>query len=331
MVGDIISNLNSLEQTIRHADVFLGQAPEDVKKSLRPDLLITFGKSVISKSLKLFLRKFAPKAHWHIQPAGVLTDPFQSVTKIINCNPVHFFELMQPEAKSKGFENQKQNNYLKLWEIEERRAVRSIEKYFPQDTFGELELTREILNQLPVLCNLHLANSMSVRYANVIGLNDSKKNINVFSNRGTSGIDGCTSTTVGHSLLNQLPNILITGDLAFFYDRNAFWHNYALPNLRVVILNNHGGLIFKMIDGPDSLPETDEYFVTQQNLNARKLCEEFDFDYLKIDNKRKIKNTLKDFFDFDGRTKILELETDIQLNQKIFNKLKLTIKKSYEL
>ena len=42
-------------------------------------------------------------------------------------------------------------------------------------------------------------------------------------------------------------------------------------------------MIFKMIDGPGSMPESDEYFVTHQQLNAKKLCEEFDFDYLKLD------------------------------------------------
>jgi 2-succinyl-5-enolpyruvyl-6-hydroxy-3-cyclohexene-1-carboxylate synthase len=330
VVGDIISNLNSLESFIRHADVFLSQAPDDVKKSLKPDLLITLGKSVVSKSLKLFLREHAPKAHWHIQPAGAVADPFQSITKVIHTTPDQFFELMRGTEKTKSFENQKQNNYQKLWEVEERRAMRGVKEFFPREEFGELELVNEILKQLPVLCNLHLANSMSVRYANVIGLNDFKKNINVFSNRGTSGIDGCTSTAIGHSMMNELPNILITGDLAFFYDRNSFWHNYALPNLRVVLLNNHGGIIFKMIDGPGSLPETDEYFVTRQNLTARKLCEEFDFDYLKLDNKRKLKNTLNDFFTFDGRTKILELESSIDLNKRIFDSLKQQLKKSYD-
>lgn len=330
VVGDIISNLNSLDQFVRHADVFLGQAPDDVKKSLRPDLLITFGKSVVSKSLKLFLRNNPAKAHWHIQTAGAVADPFQSITQVIHTTPALFFELMRGLEKTKAFENQKQNNYQNLWEVEERRASRNIKEFFPRDEFGELELVHEVFKQLPVLCNLHIANSMSVRYANIIGLNDQKKNINVFSNRGTSGIDGCTSTAVGHSLINELPNVLITGDLAFFYDRNAFWHNYPLPNLRVVVLNNHGGIIFNMIDGPGALPEADEYFITKQHLTAKKLCDEFDFDYLKLDNKRKLKNTLQDFFTFDGRTKILELESSIDLNKRIFDALKLQLKKSYD-
>jgi 2-succinyl-5-enolpyruvyl-6-hydroxy-3-cyclohexene-1-carboxylate synthase len=152
----------------------------------------------------------------------------------------------------------------------------------------------------------------------------------VYSNRGTSGIDGCSSTTVGHCLDNATPNILITGDMAFFYDRNAFWHNYPLPNLRVVVLNNHGGIIFGMIDGPGSLPEAEEYFITRQRLTAKKLCEEFDFDHLLLDSKRKLKNLIKDFFDFDGRTKILELEGDTSVNKIIFDNFKKKIKKTYE-
>ena len=160
-------------------------------------------------------------------------------------------------------------------------------------------------------------------------LRATQQGVHVYSNRGTSGIDGCTSTAVGHTLVSDIPNFLITGDLAFFYDRNAFWHNYPLPNLRIILLNNHGGTIFKMIDGPGSLPESDEFFVTNQRLNAKKLCEEYDFDHLTLDNKRKLKNLMKDLLDFDGRTKILEFENDTMLNRKVFDNLKLKIKESY--
>ena len=146
---------------------------------------------------------------------------------------------------------------------------------------------------------------MSVRYANYVGLQQRHALVNVYSNRGTSGIDGCTSTAVGHALAGNAQNILITGDMAFFYDRNAFWHNYPIANLKVVVLNNHGGIIFKTIDGPGSLPEGDEYFVTKQTLSAVKLCEEFAFDYLKLDTKRKMKNLLKDFMEPGTTVKVL--------------------------
>ena len=330
LVADIISNLHIIDNLVHQSDLFLGQANEEVKKSLQPELLITFGESVISKNLKLFLRKYPATAHWHIQPSGIPADSFQSLTKVIHTEPAEFFDFLDSFDTPENFDQQKRSNYQKLWEVEDRKTNRLLQEYFPQESFGELELVKEILQQLPSPCHLHLANSMSVRYANFIGLTVKQKGIEVFSNRGTSGIDGCTSTAVGHVFANSTPNILITGDMAFFYDRNAFWHNYTLPNFRVVILNNHGGTIFNMIDGPSSLPESSAYFVTHQSLTAKKLCEEFGFDYLKIDNKRKIKNTLKDFFDFDGSTKILEIETSHELNKSIFEALKNKIKVSYE-
>jgi 2-succinyl-5-enolpyruvyl-6-hydroxy-3-cyclohexene-1-carboxylate synthase len=140
VAGDIISNLHGIEKVVRHADTFLGQASADVKKTLRPDLLITFGKSIISKNLKLFLRKYSPKVHWHIQPAGIVADTFQSITNVFNTTPANFFRFLGSIPNSESFENQKQNNFNKLWEVEERRAIRTLEEFFPQDEFAELEL-----------------------------------------------------------------------------------------------------------------------------------------------------------------------------------------------
>ncbi len=331
VLGDVISNLHPLDGVISHADLFLSQASVAIKKTLAPDLLITFGGSVISKQVKNFLREYPAKTHWHIQCAGSVPDTYQSVTCIFNTKATTFLNFLGSLSSKKNFESQKQENYSKLWEVEERRSLRTLNTFFPQKDYAEFEFVREIINHLPATCNLHLANSMSVRYANYIGLHVNHKEVHVYANRGTSGIDGCTSTAIGHTLASGIPNVLITGDLAFFYDRNAFWHNYSLPDLRVVLLNNHGGIIFKMIDGPGSVPESEEFFVTRQQLNAKKLCEEFNFDYLKLDNKRKLKNLMKDFFDFDGRTKILELETDIAVNKNIFDNLRQKIKESYEL
>lgn len=331
VVTDIISNLHTLEKTIKHGDLFMGQAPEEVKKTLRPDLLITFGQSLISKNIKNFLRKYSPREHWHIQTHGAVADTFKHLTDIFRVTPSSFFDFLTSLEVNENFEHQKQHNYSKLWEIEERRTQRTLDDFFDQKELNELEVVKEILQALPPGSNLHLANSMSVRYANFIGLKASQKKIRVYSNRGTSGIDGCTSTSVGHSLVSEKPTFLITGDVAFFYDRNAFWHNYPLKNFRVLLLNNHGGLIFNMIDGPASLPEAPEYFITRQVLSSKKLCEEFQFEHLVLDSRRKLKNILKDFFDLDGKTKILELETGVTLNRTVFDNLKQKIKNSYEL
>jgi 2-succinyl-5-enolpyruvyl-6-hydroxy-3-cyclohexene-1-carboxylate synthase len=331
ILADIIANLHPIERLVSHADLFLGQCKHEVLETLRPDLLITFGQSTISKNLKLFLRKYRPSEHWHIQAAGTVADTYQHVTKIVRCSPAKVFEFLSSVRNGESFENQRQNNYHKLWEIEERRLLRVLEEHLSAKDFGELDLVNEVIKHLPAGCKLHLANSMSVRYANFVGLTAAHKNVKVFANRGTSGIDGCTSTAIGHTLASDALNVLITGDQAFFYDRNAFWHNYPTPNFRVLLLNNHGGIIFKMIDGPGNTPEADEYFITDQRLNAKHLCHEFEIDHLKLDNKRKLKNLLQDFFEIDGKAKVLEFESDLTTNKDLYENLKQKIRKSYEL
>jgi 2-succinyl-5-enolpyruvyl-6-hydroxy-3-cyclohexene-1-carboxylate synthase len=332
LVHDVISNLHGVGDTVAHSDLFLGQAPPNVKEMLRPDLLITFGNSLISKNLKLFLRKYRPQRHWHIQDCGPVADTFGSLTNIIRTTPHQFIQFLETLDVADNFEGQKQKNYQSLWEAEERRALRALEDLFAASTdLSELGLVKKLMTYLPAGSNLHLANSMSVRYANFVGLGASQSEVRVFSNRGTSGIDGSNSTAVGHALASDKPNFLVTGDLAFFYDRNAFWHNYPLQNLRILLLNNHGGLIFDILDGPSSTPEADEYFITRQKLSGKKMCEEFGFDHLKVDTTKKIKNLMKDFLTFDGTAKVMELESDTKTNRRIIEDLREKIKNSYEL
>jgi 2-succinyl-5-enolpyruvyl-6-hydroxy-3-cyclohexene-1-carboxylate synthase len=330
VVAEITGNLHGAANVLRHSDVFLGAASADLKKSLQPDLLVTFGRGLVSRYLKAFLRQFPATEHWHIQPAGHVADTYKNLTTIVRTTPFDFFQLLAGRQQSESFEKQKQLNYFNLWEIEDRRSRADVADYFATGGHGELELVEQVMRHLPQSCNLHLANSLSVRYANAVGLPPERADVRVFSNRGTSGIDGCTSTAVGHALSGTEMNVLITGDMAFFYDRNAFWHNYDVPNLRVVVLNNHGGAIFTVVDGAGDLPETEELFVTRQKLNARKLCEEFGFEYIPLDNKRKLNNALKDFFDTEGGTRIMEIETNATAAREAIYRFRQHAKRRYE-
>jgi 2-succinyl-5-enolpyruvyl-6-hydroxy-3-cyclohexene-1-carboxylate synthase len=130
-------------------------------------------------------------------------------------------------------------------------------------------------------------------------------------------------------LSSESIHTLITGDVAFFYDRNAFWNNYNKQNLRVVILNNHGGAIFGIIDGPGTTPEADEYFVTNQTLTAKHVATEFGLDYQLISNTENIASTLEAFFKLDGRPKILEFESGSKEAKELFLRFKEKIKNAY--
>jgi 2-succinyl-5-enolpyruvyl-6-hydroxy-3-cyclohexene-1-carboxylate synthase len=326
VVGDIISNLHPLPSAVRYTDIFLSQLTPETKQFLSPDLLITIGQSVISKNLKLFLRANKPAVHWHVEDGCAdITDPFQSVTTQIIQNPEDFFSVMIKSVNS----SEPRKAYVKKWKSLEEKAANMVDEFFRTGTSGEFGVVRTVMNSIPDHTNLHLANSMSVRYANFCGLAENKKGVEVFSNRGTSGIDGCTSTVVGHSLATDTLNTLITGDVAFLYDRNAFWNNYKTPNLRIIVLNNHGGVIFGMIDGPGTTPEADEYFITRQPLSAKHLSEEFGINYTSIKSLVGVDKVLEEFFKPDGHVKILEIESHSKESKEVFLQFKEKIKKTY--
>ncbi len=325
VIADIIANQHGVANNIRHADLFLGQATHAVKEKLVPDLLITFGQSLISKNVKMFLRECRVAMHWHIQPAGAAADTFRQLSSVFHVAPADFLSWLGTLERAAD-----QAEYLQEWRAHAVKTRHELDHFFEDHELSELEVVRDVMYSLPKEATLHLANSMSVRYANFLGYDHNHFTTCVYSNRGTSGVDGCTSTAVGHYLASGKPTVLITGDLAFFYDRNAFWHNYPLENFRVVVLNNHGGLIFNILEGPSRMPEAAEYFVTRQPLNARSLCREFGFEHLAPRTRMEFREALSRFFTFDGRTKILEIEGDGDFNRTIFDRLKRLIKKNYD-
>jgi 2-succinyl-5-enolpyruvyl-6-hydroxy-3-cyclohexene-1-carboxylate synthase len=325
VVGEVISNMHPLPSRVAHSDIILGSTNE-VLESLRPDLLITFGKSLLSRNLKQFARKFKPAEHWHIEEGlDQLRDPLQSITRTITASPEDFFGLL-----AKASSGLAPSLYLNTWLKEDQKAAEGVEAFFQSTPQGEFKFMYEVLTRMPDHVVLHLSNSMTVRYANLIALSAKKKGVQVFANRGTSGIDGCTSTAIGHALSDDSVHVLITGDMAFFYDQNAFWNNYPAGNLRIILLNNHGGAIFGMIDGPQGLPEAKEYFITDQKRTARFVAEEFGFNYSLVNTPEQAIPLFENFFRPDGGTKVIEFESSDEEAQHIFMDFKQKMRKVYE-
>jgi 2-succinyl-5-enolpyruvyl-6-hydroxy-3-cyclohexene-1-carboxylate synthase len=322
-LGDSISNLG-FEAISKH-DIFL-QADDE---NLKPELLITFGKSFISKGLKTFLRKNKANEHWHLQMGDHLIDTFQSLTKIIPMQPLDFFKKLYEdldfEQFKSGDEEERDATYLNDWLVQERKAKIYLERFFTdkihQEKFNEFYAIKSLINSLPDDCQLHLANSMSVRYGNYIGV-ESQKSIEIFANRGTSGIDGCVSTAVGQALSTDKLVFLLVGDVAFFYDRNGLWNQYLPNNLRIILLNNHGGGIFRMIDGPSKQPELEGYFETIQSQNAERTAADAGMDYFMVKTIADLEKYSNDFLSNQGKSKIIEIETNPVINTEIFKKFK---------
>jgi len=316
IITDTISNLQS-DQTISLHDHWLGNPA--LSQELEPELIISFGKSVISKSLKLFLRK-TQASHWHVQEDGKAKDTFQRLSRTIPSSPVSFFNWLAIALKPQNQDFQ--NSWIEL----EQKTQSALAEVFKTSEFGEYSALAFCLSKTPSISKIHVANSMAVRYLNLLG----KREQEISCNRGTSGIDGSNSTAVGCTFTTKDTVTLITGDMAFFYDRNAFWHNYAMPNLRIILLNNHAGGIFRLIEGPANQPELEEYFETKQNLSAQHLATEFGFFYVKVVNQEELEATLTDFYSDSIHPKILEIETSSPKNAEILKLVKEKIKQSLE-
>lgn len=302
----LVSPLNNLTvDGIRHTDLFIEQQSE-----LKPDLLITSGLSVLSKKLKNFLRKCQPDEHWHFDPAGVYVDTYQTKPTVFKADLSVFLNSFDPGNPDSDF--------LPSWRSADRDAGNRLKRVLEVAEFSELKVMQVLLDAVPPSSNLHLGNSMPVRYADILGV---RRGVATYSNRGTSGIDGVTSTALGTSLVSDKVNTLITGDLSFLYDRNAFFHNHTYPNLKIVVINNQGGGIFRLIDGPSRQPELEEYFETRHQRTAEYIALENGITYLRAKNEAELEQALKDFYS-SSQAAILEVFTDPVINQNEYRKLR---------
>lgn len=320
VIGDIAANIHQTGTWLPHADIILGAKSAETLARLRPNLVVSFGGPVISKYLKLFLRKYPPQSLWQLRPDGQVIDTYQALTEVIPVQPLYFFE--QLVRRQGSFDHQQPASYQGTWLALERQAAQLMADFLRDVPFGEFAAVAQVMRALPDGSHLQLGNSMPIRYASFIGLGaeNGPANLRVNANRGVSGIDGTLSTAVGAALATGRLTTLITGDLAFFYDRNGLWHRHVPANLRVVILNNGGGGIFKLIDGPNKLPaeELETYFFTPQPLTAQNTAADHGCAYFRCNNAAGLADQLPAFFAPQSKPAILEIETDSTVNMQVF-------------
>jgi 2-succinyl-5-enolpyruvyl-6-hydroxy-3-cyclohexene-1-carboxylate synthase len=303
-------------------DRTLNSIDELLEADYAPDLLITIGGAVVSKKIKAFIRKHKPKEHWKIGFEFPYMDTYQALTHSFQAEPFHFFNALNDLNYTKNI-----SNYGSKWKQLDYLIQDKMPAFFEKCAFADISTFETVLDYLPENCQLHLANSSVVRYAQLF---DPIKSITYWSNRGTSGIDGSSSTAVGAAHANpEKLHVLITGDVSFFYDSNAFWNQYLTQNLRIILINNAGGGIFKIIAGPDTSKQSNEYFVAQHHHTAEGICQAFNIHYSSVDSLEVLADKMLDFYTYstDNRPKLLEIFTPSELNpealQDFFHQLKI--------
>lgn len=316
VLSEANSNLHH-EKFFRHIDRYISNFTEEDYKTYAPDLLITVGQNVVSKRVKQFLRKAKPKQHWHIDEVWQ-PDTYYSLTEKIETKAENFF------AKLFKFISLEPRPYFNLWDVLRDKKDKKHTEFLNLVEFSDFYLFNKTSETIPDNYNIHFSNSSAIRYAQLFEYGKRK----IYCNRGTSGIDGCTSTAMGFAIKNPNPTILITGDISFFYDINGLWNQYIPPFTRIIIFNNGEGNIFKIIPGPGNAnPNTlDEFIATKHHKNAEFLAKHFGFTYVKVDDDGTLDRVLDNFFKPAPQPKIMEVFTQGKNNADVlkayFNYLK---------
>ena len=291
--------VNSIDQLIFSLD--------DIQfKELQPEVLITFGGMIVSKRVKSFLRAYQPKHHWNIDEKKAI-NTFFCLSEFIQTKPLDFFLNFSTSIIKK------ESTYQSKWlQVRDEKRVKHA-AYVSKIKHSDFKVFKQALESIPRNCKLQISNSSIIRYAQLFSV---KESINIFCNRGTSGIDGSTSTAIGAAFAKNNQTVFITGDLSFFYDSNALWNKNIPKSFRIIIINNSGGGIFKIIPGPKST-NASKYFETPHCLTAEYLCKMHDFEYKKAFSTESVDEQLKGFYETSEKPKILEIFTPSEENDLI--------------
>lgn len=292
---------------VDNIDTIITPFTDEDFKDFQPEILLTFGGMVVSKRIKAFLRKYRPKAHWHVDTLRAY-DTFGALTKHFEANPNEFLKDFLSKTKP-VISDYNQN-------MQDLRAFRTKKHdlYLSKIPFSDFTVFEKVIPSLPKNSQLQISNSSAIRYAQLISVDPT---IEVFCNRGTSGIDGSTSTAIGAAFTSKKETILITGDISFLYDSNALWNNYIPKNFKIILLNNGGGGIFRILPGHQETPVFNTFFETSHCLTAEHLVKMYQFEYFTASDETSLENSLQEFYSQKGKPSILEIFTPTLENDKI--------------
>ncbi len=296
------------DATIGHIDRIINTIHDNAKVDLIPDVLLTFGGAIISKMVKSLLRSHPPKVHIHIDAKWPQPDTFRALTHSVIARPEEFFAHFLPQIRSID------STYRTHW-MQVANKRRDLHAQFEERVeFSDFSVFRDTLKRVPRNYKLQLGNSSVIRYVQLF--DDGRENLH-FSNRGTAGIDGSSSTAVGMAWASDDPVLLVTGDVSFFYDSNAFFNHVVPSSLRILLIHNGGGGIFRIIKGPSQSNALGEYFETQHRTSAEGIAASYGLDYKSVENEADWIDGLDWLLDRGEGPRILEVSTPGDRNADI--------------
>lgn len=226
------------------------------------------------------------KQVWRVNPDGEMRDTFKKLSFVFEMTEQEFFERYSSNTDLSS-QNLPANSFYEECMAEKNRLLSLI----PDLPFSNIYIAQVLADKIPQNSVLHLGILNSLRAWNLFDL---PKSVNVFSNVGGFGIDGCLSSMIGTSLVNKDRLYFgVFGDLATFYDLNVLANRHLGSNLRIMLINNGLGQEFKNYNHPGARfkEKTDDFIAAkghngkQSPLLMKHFTEDLGFEYLSVSNK----------------------------------------------
>lgn len=266
---------------------------ESKNDDFKPGLLLSFGRPVVSKRLKKWLKNQKGIVHFRIAEEGDDIDTYQNLTGFIQGKAAAILEkIIEADTASE--------QYYQIWQKLHHHNQSKHLKTLNQLPWSDIKVFETIISHSPANCILHLGNSSPMRYGQLFDLSKFEQ---AFANRGVSGIDGCLSTAAGFASQSDKTNLIILGDLSFMYDSNALWNSKLPPNLKIVVINNGGGGIFRMIPGPSKLNAFKEFIETRHVVDIEKMAAAYGVKYFALKTETELTNAFHRFMKFKSKIK----------------------------
>lgn len=302
------AGLDYSEYSIQGFEQFLRNP--DIVENLEPDLIIRIGDQPFTKSVNTFLERFDELFQLHFMQRLASQDSTMTVNETIYISKNDHFDLSAIKQKTA-------RHWLDEWKSEGDKAIGFRKNHLDENTvFTDGHIFNHFSSSKFDGWNVMLSNSFPVRDMALFG----KSKPGQFVNRGAAGIDGISSTALGIALSGSRPVLCLTGDLAFLHDSNALLSlKKSETPLVIVIINNGGGTIFRMLPIYGRKEIYDTYFETPQDVNISDLAAAHKLQYRKI-------NSLEEFLNFDMTEQkefplILECITDADASMALRKKL----------
>jgi 2-succinyl-5-enolpyruvyl-6-hydroxy-3-cyclohexene-1-carboxylate synthase len=284
----------------------------------KPSLILHFGRNMTSKAYEDFLKIYNGRKYI-INKYGSIFDPAGRYDAVITADEYTFTADLNNYLEAYGF-NRRNSEWFPDFARKESEVCRIKKEVVYNSGFpDEGRIIPEIIRMLPEKINIMVSNSTPVRDFDYFS-EQTSVTLNIYHNRGASGIDGIISTALGIAASGE-KTLLITGDLAFYHDMNGLIaaKKYNLP-LIIVLINNNGGGIFRALPVAKQEEIYDTYFNTPHNLNFKKFTDAYEVDHKLIENWDDLRNSLKKAMTSENLT-VLEIQTDAEKslqNRRLF-------------